>query len=78
LPAIAKCAIDFILLRPVFVLEVCAIMEDDDLLRADTPLCPTCKNPMELGRVKVEGYPYVPSFECWPCLEVFTEANERD
>jgi hypothetical protein len=31
---------------------------------------------MELGRVRIEGYPYVPSFECWPCLEVFTEANE--
>jgi hypothetical protein len=60
-----------------FVLEVNAIMEDDDPLRFDAPLCPTCKNPMELGRVKVEGYPYVPSFECWPCLEVFTEANER-
>jgi hypothetical protein len=37
-------------------------MEDDDP-RADAPLCPTCKNPMELGRVKVEGYPCVPSFE---------------
>jgi hypothetical protein len=56
--------------------EVCAIKEDDDTLRADAPLCPTCKNPMELGRVRIEGYPYVPSFECWPCLEVFTEANE--
>jgi len=53
-------------------------MEDDDPLRSHAPLCPTCKNPMELGRVKVEGYPYVPSFECWPCLEVFTEANERE
>jgi hypothetical protein len=61
---------------PVLFSEVCAIMEDDDMLRADAPLCPTCKNPMELGRVRIEGYPYVPSFECWPCLEVFTEANE--
>jgi hypothetical protein len=56
--------------------EVYAIMEDDDTLRADAPLCPICKNPMERGRVRVEGYPYVPSFECWPCLEVFTEADE--
>jgi hypothetical protein len=46
---------------PVLFSEVCAIMEDDDTLRADAPLCPTCKNPMELGRVRIEGYLYVPS-----------------
>jgi hypothetical protein len=74
--AIAKSAIDFIVSPPVLFSEVYAIMEDDDTLRADAPLCPTCKNPMERGRVRVEGYPYVPSFECWPCLEVFTEADE--
>jgi hypothetical protein len=76
LPQLKKRAIDFIVPPPVLFSEVCAIMEDDDTLRADAPLCPTCKNPMELGRVRIEGYPYVPSFECWPCLEVFTEANE--
>jgi hypothetical protein len=74
--AIAKNATDFILPPPVLFSEGCAIMDDDNTLRADAPLCPTCKNPMELGRVKVDGYPYVPSFECWPCLEVFTEADE--
>jgi hypothetical protein len=64
--------------RAGFCFGSLAIMEDDDPLGADAPLCPTCKNPMELGRVKVDGYPYVPSFECWPCLEVFTEAHERE
>jgi hypothetical protein len=67
---------EFIWPPPVLFSEGCAIMDDDNTLRADAPLCPTCKNPMELGRVKVDGYPYVPSFECWPCLEVFTEADE--
>jgi hypothetical protein len=51
-------------------------MEDSKTLDVDVPLCPACKNPMEHGRVKVEGYPYVRSFECWPCLEVVTETNE--
>jgi hypothetical protein len=74
--AIAKNAIDFTLPPPVLFSEGCAIMDDDNALRADAPLCPTRKNPMELGRVKVDGYPYVPSFECWPCLEVFTEADK--
>lgn len=40
----------------------------------ETPICPKCKNPMEPGRVKVDGYPYVPSFECWQCLEVTIKA----
>jgi hypothetical protein len=50
-------------------------MENDDTLCTDAPLCPACKNPMEIGRVKIEGYPYVRSFECWPCLEVLTEPD---
>lgn len=43
----------------------------------DVPICPKCKKPMEPGRVKVEGIPYVQSFECWPCLEVITEIEHR-
>ena len=38
-----------------------------------TPLCPKCKKPMAPGRAKIEGYPYVPSYECWECLEVITK-----
>jgi hypothetical protein len=75
--AIAKSAIDFIVSPPVLFSEVYAIMEDDDTLRADAPLCPTCKNPMERGRVRVEGYPYVPSFECWSSPKQMSLGNAR-
>jgi hypothetical protein len=41
------------------------------------PLCPKCNRPMQPGRPKVEGYPYLHSFECWACLEVITENMAR-
>ncbi len=37
---------------------------------------PEMQKPMEHGRVRVEGYPYLPSFECWLCLEVISETVE--
>jgi len=43
----------------------------------DAPICPKCKKPMEPGRPRVEGFPYVRSFECWLCLEVISEAGDR-
>ena len=55
--AIAKSAIDFIVSPPVLFSEIYAIMEDDDTLRADAPLCPTCKNPMERAALGSRAIP---------------------
>lgn len=56
-------------------LGITALMEHTP--KNDAPICPQCKKPMEPGRPKVEGFPYLRSFECWPCLEVITKADDQ-
>jgi uncharacterized protein YwqG len=46
-------------------------------MQESAPICPKCKKSMQPGRAKVAGYPYLQSFECWPCLEVVSEATDK-